>query len=176
MSDFSVSAADIKEIDEIKAINEACLPENYTREVFEQLYRSTLVCREKGKGKIVGYLIMANLATLDNDLIPFSRMHNNKYMHTIVFSLAVLPEYRRKGVASRLLKIACDAHKQYPIFLHARKSNEAAKNLYSKYDFQVAKEVPEYYKNPDEDGLIMVRLKGKNKALEKVLPINLVKK
>jgi ribosomal-protein-alanine N-acetyltransferase len=169
---FAISSADIKEIDEIKAINEACLAENYERSVFEQLCKSTLICRERGKEKIAGYVIMANLETLDKDLIPFSRKNKDKYMHTIVFSLAVLPEYRLKGIATKLLRVACESHKQHPIFLHSRKSNEAARKLYSKFDFKVAKEVPDYYKNPTEDGLIMIRLKGaKNKHLEKLIPM-----
>lgn len=166
---FTISTADEKDIDEIKAINEACLPENYTIDVYQQLYRSALVAREKSKGKIVGYLMMANLATLDSDLEPFSRTYKEKKIHTIIFSLAVLPEYRKKGVGTRLLKIACDAHKQNPIILHARESNLAAQALYNKFGFQILKESPGYYHNPDENGLIMVYLKGKNKALTKHL-------
>jgi len=167
--DFAISTADEKDIEEIKAINEACLPENYPLDVYHQLYRSTLVAREKNKSKIAGYLMMANLATLDSDLEPFSRTYNEKKIHTVVFSLAVLPEYRKKGVGTRLLKIVCDSHKQYPVILHARKSNLAAHALYNKFGFKVLKESPGYYHNPDETGLVMVYLKGKNKALEKHL-------
>ena len=63
-----------------------------------------------------------------------------KKIHTVVFSLAVLPDYRKRGIGSRLLKIACDAHKQYPIILHARKSNLAAFGLYNKFGFQLLKQ------------------------------------
>lgn len=171
MEDFIITTADKKDIDEVKAVNELCLPENYTRDIYETLVGSTIICRHRNSGKIVGYVISANLESTDPDILPFSRQHaqSKRMIHTVVFSLAVLPEYRKKGIGSRLLKIVIDAHKKFPVLLHARKSNDTARRIYAKFGFDIIKESPSYYHEPNEDGLVMVYLKGANKDLKKYL-------
>ncbi len=161
MSGFIFAFADPADLQEIKAVNEACLKENYSIDIYQQLVRSTVVCRESNKAKIVGYVIMANLATLDDSLITFSRTINNNKVHTVVFPLAVLPEYRGKHIAQRLLKIVIDSHKKHPIILHARKSNAIASHIYNKLGFKVFKTEPNYYHDPEEDGHVYVLTKDK---------------
>ncbi len=156
--DYSYATADEKDIGTIKAINEECMPETYDLQTYQQLYKSTLICKERETEKIVGYLIMANLATLDPELDQFSRTHHSKKIHTVVFSLAVLPEHRRKGIGTKLLKLACNAHKKYTIILHTRESNIVAKNIYEKNGFKTFKKITNYYHTPEEDGLVMVRM------------------
>ena len=160
MANYTITSANKKDIDAIKAINEACLAENYKRDIYEQLIKSIIICKDGDK--IIGYVIMANLATesKDDDLVPFSWKYNRNLVHTVVFSFAVMPEYRKKGIGTKLLRMVTDTHKKHPILLHARKSNESAKALYNKFGFKILKESLGYYHNPEEDGLIMVYLKG----------------
>ncbi len=174
MDDYSFSIAKRTDLTEIKAINEECLPENYSIETYEQLINSTLICRKKATDKIIGYIIMANLSTdtLDDKvLIPFSRKHKSNLVHTVVFSLAILKDYRKLGIGSKLLKLAINAHKKYPIILQVRKSNVAALSIYKKIGFQLLKEELNYYRNPTENGLTLVYLKGDNLKLQKFIPL-----
>jgi ribosomal-protein-alanine N-acetyltransferase len=75
-------------------------------------------------------------------------------------NLAVLPEYRRRGVASALLErvlregAARGAHRAT---LEVRRSNEAARKLYEKFGFTVTTVRRGYYTHPDEDALVLWR-------------------
>jgi ribosomal protein S18 acetylase RimI-like enzyme len=71
-----------------------------------------------------------------------------------ILDLAVAPNWRRQGVAWRLLQAAT---KQFPgeMFLEVRESNEPAKRLYESAGFEIAGKRPEYYRNPDEAGIVM---------------------
>jgi ribosomal protein S18 acetylase RimI-like enzyme len=153
---FSISKPE--DLAEVKAINVKCMPENYSMEIHQQLIDSTLICRCQATNKIVGYAIMANLATDDDALMPFSRKHSTEdvFIHTSLFSIAVLEEYRKSGIGAKLLKIIIGAHKKNPIVLHVRKSNLGAIHMYNKFGFQLVREIPEFYFNPVETGLCMV--------------------
>jgi ribosomal-protein-alanine N-acetyltransferase len=75
-------------------------------------------------------------------------------------TLAVAPEARRGGLATRLLhhvmaEAAADGGKKAT--LEVRASNSAALGLYGRLGFQVAARRPRYYTQPEEDGLILWR-------------------
>jgi len=75
-------------------------------------------------------------------------------------NIAVVPEFRRKKIAKKLLEyileVVIKARCKY-IFLDVRPTNEAAISLYSSYGFYEAYRRPEYYSNPTEDALVMVK-------------------
>lgn len=74
-----------------------------------------------------------------------------------ILNLAVDPAWKRKGVASRLLDaLPSDA----TVYLEVRGSNSAARAFYERNGFREAGRRPGYYRNPDEDGLILVRVPG----------------
>jgi ribosomal protein S18 acetylase RimI-like enzyme len=167
MQNYNFCSAKDEDLENIKAINERCLPENYSIEIFQQLKNATLICKEKQSDTIVGYAMLANLAITDNDLIPYSFTSRGKQVCTFLFSLAVTPEHRRKGIASRLMKIILDSNKKNPILLHSRVSNDAAQGLYKRYGFNKLKSYLGYYHNPDEDCDLMIRIKGKKASGKK---------
>ena len=75
-----------------------------------------------------------------------------------IMNIAVSPEYRRRGVAERLVAKLCDNLRQKGVrclLLEVRASNEAAKALYEKMGFKQVGHRPNYYKNPKEDALIL---------------------
>ncbi len=75
-----------------------------------------------------------------------------------VDNVAVLPEYRRMGVARALIEAAlerCAKLKLSFLSLEVRKSNEAAILLYEKYGFAVVGERKRFYTAPTEDANIM---------------------
>ena len=75
-----------------------------------------------------------------------------------MMNIAVLPEYRRQGVAEELVKSlisrlsAMDVHS---LTLEVRASNDAAIALYEKLGFVQVGRRPRYYSNPKEDALIL---------------------
>ena len=75
-------------------------------------------------------------------------------------NLAVLPEFRRKGIASMLLQfvvrkgVALGARRAT---LEVRRSNEAARLLYGRFGFSVSGVRRDYYSKPVEDALILWR-------------------
>ena len=67
-----------------------------------------------------------------------------------ILGLGVLPNYRRKGYASDMMVTMMDYLKQYnynKIFLEVRDSNNVAKALYSKFNFNRSGTRLNYYKD-----------------------------
>lgn len=79
----------------------------------------------------------------------------NEEIH--IHDLAVLPEHRRKGVASALLSHLLAAAKgARRIKLEVRASNLVAQAFYKKHGFREAAFLPHYYED-GEDGILMIR-------------------
>ena len=77
-----------------------------------------------------------------------------------ITNIAVFPEYRRQGVARKLLEKAIDDAKQREcmfITLEVRKSNSNAIALYDKLDFKNVGERKNFYTNPTENAIIMTK-------------------
>ncbi len=75
-----------------------------------------------------------------------------------MMNLAVAPEYRRHGVAEKLVNTLIDAlkHKEVAnLTLEVRASNMPAINLYHKLGFLQVGRRPNYYHDPKEDALIL---------------------
>lgn len=74
-----------------------------------------------------------------------------------IATLAVVPEYRRQGIASRFIKmIFSEARRRGAtrILLEVRTDNEPAKSMYQKLGFQILAERPNYY-GPGRDAYMM---------------------
>ena len=75
-----------------------------------------------------------------------------------ITNIAVHPEMRKMGIASKilesLLEIAKDCEK---IFLEVRESNNAAICLYEKYGFTKCGVRKNFYHSPQENGIVMMR-------------------
>ena len=77
---------------------------------------------------------------------------------TDMMNIAVAPEFRRQGIAEKLVEALVDALKareSHCLTLEVRSSNEPAKALYEKLDFQQVGLRKNYYRNPKEDALIL---------------------
>jgi len=73
-----------------------------------------------------------------------------------IASIAVFPEFRRKGIGSRLMGKAIELCPGGVARIEVRPSNEAAVAFYKALGFREAGVVPEYYE--DEDAIVMVKL------------------
>ena len=75
-----------------------------------------------------------------------------------MMNIAVLPDYRRLGIAQSLVTALCDRLARngvHSLTLEVRASNQPAKALYAKLGFTEAGRRPNYYSNPKEDACIL---------------------
>jgi len=113
----------------------------------EQLFLDALASKDKylftaeEDGNIAGYIVLEKVVDEGH-----------------ITNLAVGGKYRKKGIASALLKAALDLARENgikEIFLEVRESNEAAKRLYSIFGFKQLGKRKGYYQGTNEDALIL---------------------
>lgn len=153
---FIIENAAAEDIDEIAELEKVCFAdEPWSRNMLaEELENSSalfIVARraagpdEKAvKGQIAGYLVAW--------LIPPYECQ--------IGSIAVLPEFRRKGIAAGLLKVlcgTCSINGIQDIELEVRVSNTAAIELYKRFGFKITGVRKGYYQD-GEDAYNMARI------------------
>ncbi len=75
-----------------------------------------------------------------------------------LFRIALLPEYRGRGLAKKLMERLAECSKEKAvtsIFLEVRESNKIARNLYRSYGFKEECIRKNYYQNPSDNAVIM---------------------
>ena len=133
-----------RHIDGVKTLLDDCFGNNaWSRESIEaQLEKEVSRCAVALDGdKVIGYIAYEVIVD-EGSLIE----------------LAVAPEYRRKGIGSKLVELmltSCNGVKT--VCLEVRVSNLQAIKLYREAGFQRLSLRRKYYDDPVEDALIMVR-------------------
>ena len=77
-----------------------------------------------------------------------------------IIRVAVLPEYREMGIGTKLIEKAVEEIMKKGmknIFLEVRESNSNAIKLYNKSGFEECGVRKNYYSNPKENGIIMIK-------------------
>ena len=77
-----------------------------------------------------------------------------------IYRIATLPEHRGRGVAYRLLDYACKCERGRGLevlFLEVRTQNAPARALYRAYGFKEVGVRKNYYKDPPDDAVIMLK-------------------
>jgi [ribosomal protein S18]-alanine N-acetyltransferase len=75
-----------------------------------------------------------------------------------IATIAVHPDFRRKGIGEQILLHALRAVQEEGArraFLEVRAGNSAAQAMYRKYGFEIVGVRPRYYKDNNEDALLM---------------------
>ena len=72
-------------------------------------------------------------------------------------SVAVAPDYRRKGYASALIDLAIKEVKAAVVMLEVRESNTAAISLYQSLGFEKVGLRKNYYERPVENAVLMTK-------------------
>jgi ribosomal-protein-alanine N-acetyltransferase len=136
-------------------INRETLPENYSDYFFMDLYErfpeAFIVAEEEGK--VVGYI----MCRIEVGLSNFGLGGLIRKGHVV--SIAVLPRFRRKGVAQGLLNRAMEgmvSYKAKQCYLEVRVTNDAGVMLYRKLGFEVSRTVNSYYSD-GESAYVMTK-------------------
>ena len=144
-----------KDLERVIYINRTCLPENYIDQFFIDLYErfpETFIVAEVD-GEIAGYI----MCRIEVGLSNFGLGGFIKKGHIV--SIAVLPQYRRRGIGYALVSKAMEGMRFYDArqcFLEVRVSNLPAINLYKKLGFKISKIIRGYYSD-GENAYLMTR-------------------
>ena len=150
---FNVRKFKPDDLQSIMQINRICLPENYTDMFFMDLHQrfpETFIVVEDN-GAILGYV----MARVEVGLGNFSLGGLIRKGHVV--SIAVLPQGRRKGIATALMKAAMEGmgyYKAKQIYLEVRVTNAAGIDLYKKLGLEVTRTINGYYSD-GEDAYVM---------------------
>jgi len=139
------------------SINQVCLPENYSPLFFIDLYErfpATFIVAEED-GRLAGYV----MCRIETGFSSFSRARLTKKGHVV--SIAVLPEHRRKGLGSRLVKKvlkAMEAYNAKECFLEVRVSNHQAVGMYAQLGFSEIRINRRYYADGEDAFMMAIKL------------------
>lgn len=97
------------------------------------------------EGKVVGFAVRYPVYEEADGQIGESEFE--------VLNVAVLPTYRRLGIARALLLKLTQTPGSY--FLEVRESNDGARSLYRSLGFSEVGRRPHYYQFPDETAIVM---------------------
>lgn len=152
---FSLRRFQPEDLDKVIHINQVCLPENYSNYFFMDLYEhypETFIVAEV-YGEVVGYI----MCRIETGLPDFGLLGITRKGHVI--SIAVLPEYQRKGIGEALMQEAMTRMKTYKakeVYLEVRITNEPAVGLYRKLGLETQRTIRSYYAD-GEDAAVMTR-------------------
>ena len=139
---MTVSTMQREDVKAIALLEKECFASPWTEEtLYEELVNPTAVFLvAKEEDRVIGYI-----------------GSNNILGEVFITNVAVLPDYRRKGVGSALLDGLIDICRENGalyLTLEVRKSNISAINLYEKKGFSSVGHRKNFYSNPTEDALI----------------------
>ncbi len=146
------------DLDQVISINRKCLPENYSRMFFVELYKRfpSLFIVVEENARIIGYaLARVELGFPDLEHLGFL----TKKGHLV--SIAVLQKYRHRGIGTALLKRIMNAMTKYgakECYLEVRVSNNDAISMYEKLGFTSKRRVTGYYKDGENAYVMTKRL------------------
>jgi ribosomal-protein-alanine N-acetyltransferase len=143
------------DLQKVMQINRVCLPENYTDFFFMDLHQrfpETFIVAEEN-GEIAGYIMCRIEVGLSN--YGFGGLVRKGH----VVSIAVMPQYRRKGIATAVINKALEGMQYYKAkqcFLEVRVTNDAGISLYKKLGFEITRTINGYYSD-GEDAYVMTK-------------------
>ena len=154
--EFAVRSSTFADISAVMEVNERTLPENYPLFFYEQILERypeafTIAYLVNQPEKVIGYIMWR----VERGPSSFSLEYIKKG-HLV--SLAVLPQYRRNGVAYQLLKRSMEVVLKYNVseyVLEVRVSNIGAVNLYEKLLGYKRNRIVGHYYRDGEDAFYM---------------------
>lgn len=141
--DVTISPMVPADLDEVLAIERVSFPSAWSRDSYERELRNTgsYYFTVRCAGTLAGYAGM---------WVIVDEAH--------ITTIAVRPEWRRQGLARRLLDLLIAFAEQsgaVRITLEVREHNDAARALYRKLGFQATGVLHGYYGDTGENGIVM---------------------
>lgn len=137
--------ADISDIAEIAAIEKECIPNGWSEKSFSDWLqnKNTVIFKAVQNGIIIGF---ANGSWVLDE--------------AELLNIAVVEKSRRNGIAQMLFDALENYFKEQnaeKIFLEVREKNQSAINFYEKNGFEKNGLRKNYYSNPTDNGVLMMK-------------------
>ncbi len=139
----TVRKMELFDIDDVEQVEIACFSTPWSKKSLEEAlqYDTHQFLVAEVDGKVVGYMGLIKMFT-----------------EADVTNIAVLPDIRRRGIATALLEETLKLARKSGVevvFLEVRQSNTCAIHLYEKYQFKAISIRKNYYQNPTEHAVVM---------------------
>jgi len=89
-------------------------------------------------GRITGFVVARRISPDESEIL----------------NVAVAPEFRRQGIAKRLVQCVLETHPE-SVYLEVRQSNLAAQKMYEAQGFHQISRREKYYSDPAETAIVM---------------------
>ena len=135
--------AENKDVFDILSMDEKYFSNNFDEKFYLEYIKNQRVIVAENEKHIVGYILF-------NQILDEAE----------IYKIVVLKDFRKKQIAFKIFEFLLNELKKNnvkKIFLEVRKNNIPAINLYKKCGFINIREIVDYYNNPKENGIMMLK-------------------
>ena len=135
--------AENKDVFDILSLDDENFSNNFDEKFYWEYIKNQRVIVAENQKNIVGYILF-------NQILDEAE----------IYKIVVSKNFRKKQIAFKIMEFLLNELKKNnvkKIFLEVRKSNIPAINLYKKCGFIEIREIVDYYTNPKEDGIMMLK-------------------
>lgn len=128
---------------DILSLDDENFSNNFDEKFYLEYIKNQRVVVAENEKEIVGYVLF-------NQILDEAE----------IYKIVVSKEFRKKQIAFKIVEFLLNELKKKnvkKIFLEVRKSNIPAISLYKKCGFIDIREIVDYYTNPKEDGIMMLK-------------------
>lgn len=157
LGDCSIRRAEPADLIPVMEINLKTLPEHYSDYFYESLLAEipeAFIVAEVG-GRLAGYIMCKTEYGFSN----FKKLGFVKKGHVV--SVAVLDEFRKKGIGKALVEESVNGikiKKCDEFYLEVRCSNNGAVRLYERLGFAIRQQLNSYYRDGEDAYLMAIEL------------------
>ena len=135
--------AENKDVFDILSLDNENFSNNFKEAFYLEYIKNQRVIVAEKEENVIGYVIF-------NQILDEAE----------IYKIVVLKELRKKQIAFKIIEFLLNELKKNnvkKIFLEVRKNNIPASNLYKKCGFINIREIVDYYNNPKENGIMMLK-------------------
>lgn len=132
-----------EDVFDILSLDDENFSNNFDEKFYLEYIKNQRVVVAENQKNIVGYILF-------NQILDEAE----------IYKIVVSKEFRKKQIAFKIVEFLLDELKKNnvkKIFLEVRKNNIPAISLYKKCGFINIREIIDYYTNPKEDGIMMLK-------------------